>query len=331
MYLIFIAIILYGFLILSYRYGWDNNLPAYIRDSDLKVSVVVAMKNEEKNIKRLYKNIQSQNYPKDRFEILFINDHSSDSTQEVLKNIQSDNLRCLNMPKGIYGKKYAIKKAVESANGDIIIVTDADCSFSLDWIKVIASCFYDDNVKLVSGPVSYKKKSGLFNYFQSLEFISLVGSGAASIGCERAILCNGANMAYRKDIFLELNTYASEDCVSGDDVFFLHQVKEKYPKGILFIKDSRAIVETIPSVGYRDFYNQRKRWTAKSTNYNDVSTISVSLLVLLVNLLVVVLFFLCFYDISLSIYFISFFLCKCIIDILFLRPLLRFFKRNKFF
>ena len=328
MYLIFIVIILYGFLILSYRFGWDSNSSADIIDSNLKVSVIVAVKNEEKHIKRLYKNIYSQNYPKDMFEILFINDHSTDSTEDLLKEIKSNNVRYLNMSTGVYGKKNSIKKAIDTANGDVIIITDADCTFSLDWMKTIVSCFSDDNIKLVSGPVSYKNKSGLFNAFQSLEFMSLVGSGAGSIGCKRAILCNGANMAYRKDIFLELNTYESDNCVSGDDVFLLHQVKAKYPKGILFIKDSRAIVETMPSAGYKEFYNQRKRWTAKSTNYNDVSTIYVSLLILLVNFLVLLLFFLLFYDHSLSIYFVIFFISKFIIDILFLRPVLKFFKRN---
>ena len=194
--------------------------------------------------------------------------------------------------------------------------------------KSMQDCFGNNKIKLASGPVTYKKKIGLFNSFQSLEFLSLVGSGAGSIGIGNSIFCNGANMAYRKDVFLELNTYDDDAAASGDDVFLLHQIKKYYPKGIVFIKDPRAIVSTIGSETYYEFYNQRKRWASKSINYRDTATIYVSLLVFLTNFLMLFLFLLSLYDLSIMFWFISFLCCKFIIDLIFLIPVLRFFERN---
>ena len=328
MFWVFIILVLYGSLIFSYLVGWNNTAAYYSKQYSLSVSVIVAMKDEAKNIKNLYKNLILQSYPKEKIEIIFVNDHSKDNTLELLKEIEGNNIHCLNMPENSYGKKKSIKKAAELASGDIIIVTDADCTFSYDWIRTMIDCFGNDKIKLVSGPVTYKKKRGLFNSFQSLEFLSLVGSGAGSIGSGNSIFCNGANMAYRKDIFLELNTYDDDNAASGDDVFLLHQIKKHYPKGIIFIKDPRAIVSTIGSETYYEFYNQRKRWASKSTSYRDMATIYVSLLVFLTNFLMLFLFLLCLYDLSMMFWFGIFICCKFIIDLIFLIPVLRFFGRN---
>ena len=197
-----------------------------------------------------------------------------------------------------------------------------DCTFNSNWVQKMVSCFVDSKIKLVSGPVIYKKKTGIFHDLQCLEFISLIGSGAGAIGVGSPIFCNGANMAYRKDVFLELNNFAVDKIVSGDDVFLLHAIKSKYPQSIAFIKDYDSIVTTNSINKLNDFINQRKRWVAKSSSYKDLASIYVSFLILSLNFIILFLFF---YSLKI---FVFFYVVKYIIDLIFLYPKLIFFQRK---
>ena len=242
MYLIvFIFLLLYVGLILNYYLGWRKIKPLNKLDTHRKVSVVISLRNEERNIKDLLNNLQNQLYPEDYLQFILVNDHSTDKTLDLLQPYQADNLIVIDMPSGDFGKKNAISKAVEIANGEIILITDADCSFSSEWINIMVSYFNHEKIKLVSGPVDYHWKKGFFQDLQALEFISLIGSGAGAIGSGNAIFCNGANMAFRKEVFLEVNAY-NNDIVSGDDVFLLHSIKRRYPYGIVFAKDLNATI-----------------------------------------------------------------------------------------
>jgi cellulose synthase/poly-beta-1,6-N-acetylglucosamine synthase-like glycosyltransferase len=257
-----------------------------------------------------------------------VNDHSTDATLDLLEKAKLDNLQIVNMPDGQFGKKNAIAKAVQIAKGEIILSSDADCSFSPDWVRTMVSYFSNANIMLVSGPVSLHKQNGIFQSLQALEFTSLIGSGAGAIGMENAIFCNGANMAYRKSIFLEVNDFATDKAVSGDDVFLLHSVKERYPKSIAFAKNKDAIVTTEGVQSIKGFINQRKRWTAKSSGYKDGSSIYTSLLVLFTNIVGVLLIGLFIFDTCYLDYLIYYFSIKFMVDLCLLLPVLSFFKRK---
>ncbi len=320
---------LYAFLLLNYRFGWDKLNKNVVEPKFIvKVSVVVAMRNEEAEIIRLLKRFREQVYPTDYLQFILVNDHSTDCTLDLLEKHKLDNMLIVNMPEGRFGKKSAIAEAVAIASGEIIISTDADCNFTSNWIAQMVSYFSDEKIKLVSGPVDFNKKPGVFQNLQALEFASLIGSGAGAIGSDSAIFCNGANMAYRKDVFLELNDFANDKAVSGDDVFLLHSVKNKYPKGIAFAKDSGAIVSTDALESLQAFINQRKRWTAKSSSYKDRASIYASFLVLFANLLVVYLFLSSLINIDYLSYFLYYLGIKILFDFYLLYPVLNFFKRR---
>jgi cellulose synthase/poly-beta-1,6-N-acetylglucosamine synthase-like glycosyltransferase len=232
------------------------------------------------------------------------------------------------MPNGEFGKKNAIKKAIELASGDIILASDADCSFNPKWVQTMANYFADENIKLVSGPVAYHKQKGMFLSLQALEFSSLIGSGAGAIGVNNSIFCNGANMAYRKEVFLELNDFSNDTAASGDDVFLLHSVKAKYSNAIAFAKQENAIATTDAVQTLNGFINQRKRWTAKSSGYKDFASIYASFLVLFTNLALVFLFAMHFVSIQYFELFLLFYALKFLVDLLLLTPVLKFFKRT---
>ena len=140
------------------------------------VSVVIAMRNESKHVNRLLEEITNQMYSKKKYEIIIVNDHSTDETLELLHQFKSPLIKVFSLQENEGGKKRAVKKAVSIAKGDIIITTDADCSVKPYWISKIAACFIDKKIKLVAGPVAFYNSNNIFCDLQSLEFSSLIGS-----------------------------------------------------------------------------------------------------------------------------------------------------------
>ena len=322
--------LLYCLKISKYRIGWDKIAALKHKHFIPKVSVLIAMRNEEDEIKRLISSLKKQIYPTSNFEVIIINDHSTDTTLTLLKQEENqwENLHLVCMNEGEFGKKNAIAKAMDIATGDIIITTDSDCSFTPNWVATMAAYFQDEQIKLVSGPVNFHPKSGVFQQLQALEFASLIGAGAGAIGVGSAIFCNGANMAYRKEVFLEVNDFANDKAVSGDDVFLLHSIKAKYPNSIVFAKEKNVIVTTDALNTFQAFINQRKRWAAKSSGYKDRASIYSSFLVLFTNLIGVFLVVMAFFSAHYVAYCVFFFVLKFLADLYLLVPVLGFFKRK---
>ena len=332
--MIFIQLLFFFYvgMIISFYYGWKKIEPFNLEvgSKNLTVSIVVAVRNEEENINSLVKNLKSQDYNASLFDIIIIDDHSIDNTLEILKNekIECSNLKISSLEKGVIGKKQAILKGVKLSSSDIILTTDADCKFSNSWISNMVNKFSNIDVNLISGPVAYHLEDTIFAKMQSLEFLSLVGSGAACVGLNKPIFCNAANMAYRRNIFLEVNDYKNNNVFSGDDVFLLHKIKNKYNGSTLFLKSFESIVYTSPLSNFKDFIYQRIRWASKSNSYKDFDSIVVAFLVFLVNFSLVMLLLLSPFSFFYFKYFILFFLLKLFCDYIFLKPILGFFKKN---
>jgi len=261
--------------------------------------------------------LAKQDYPLAFIEFILVDDFSEDRTFQLLKNSTID-VRVLRSDKE--GKKFAIKKGVLHAKHDFILTTDADCRFSSDWINSMISPFLQNDIYLVSGPVAYANLQNTFDKLQALEFMSLIGSGAGAIGVEKAFMCNGANMAFRKSIFSSVNEYIA----SGDDVFLLHHVKSNGGK-IAFVKERAAIVFTNAKPSIKTFINQRNRWAAKSSSYTDKTAQWIAIVVFLTNFIpLILLFFSEYHQLAL------FFTIKVIIDYCFISSLSRFFFYQKY-
>ena len=326
--IILFILLLYIVLISRYSFGW-RNIDSFSDTSFFpQVSLIIAMRNEEDQIFRLLRNLRFLTYPKDKLEIILINDHSTDDTLDILGNSDIDNLQILDMPENKNGKKDAISMGIDNARGEIILTTDADCSFDYNWVQIMVGSFVDNNIKMVAGPVCFIRQEGMLQHFQSLDFLSLVGSGAGAIGINNPIFCNGANMAYRKEVFLQINDFSNDQVASGDDVFLLHSIKARYLNSITFLKHKDAIVFTNSMQSIINLINQRKRWAAKTSAYKDNSSIYVSFLVFITNLSFVVLLLLSFSSLQFFKFFLLFYFAKCIVDYLLLYPVLNFFSRK---
>jgi len=233
------------------------------------VTIIIPARNEEKNIRACLQDILNQKYPDELTEIIVVDDHSADRTAEYVRELIHQNPRrklslLHNRSAGIkLYKKQAISAAVQNARGELIITTDADCRMSNRWLESIVTYYEKHNPVMIVSPVQFFHVRNLFEQLQQLEFAGLVGIGAGAIAHHRPLLCNGANLAYTKKIFNEVNGFAGNETVSGDDTQLMLKVAEINPDGIHFLKSREAIVETSSMPSMVDLFHQRKRWASK--------------------------------------------------------------------
>jgi poly-beta-1,6-N-acetyl-D-glucosamine synthase len=238
----------------------------------VRVSVIVACRNEEKNLPSLLESISLQDYPGDHYEVIIVDDNSDDSTFNIASGYTLPcNLRVIrNQGKG---KKEAVRSGIEASSGTLIITTDADCSMGPGWIKTIAAFRERYDPDMIICPVRLGEHPGFFGKFQSLEFLGLQGVTAGSALLGNAVMCNGANLAFTRETYLKHMENLHPGLVSGDDIFLLHSLKKDHKAKILWLESQDAVVTTAPSASLWSYLSQRERWISKAGAYNDGLTI----------------------------------------------------------
>ncbi len=331
-----IILFLYALVIVSFLYGWKRIpffKPPTFENTDslmpISISVIVPARNEADNISQIMADLTSQNYPTENYEIIIIHDHSTDQTEELAKqDINAAlNVKLFSLPDHLSGKKAAIRFGIQKAAGQLIVTTDADCRMGKFWLKTISDYYQQYHPVLISGPVSLTGYS-IFEKLQQLEFLSLIASGAGAIGIHKPIMCNGANLIFEKQMYVDLSEELDEKYASGDDIFLLLAAKKKYKHRISFLKNPDALVLTPAGKSFSAFVEQRKRWVSKSKGYKDFDMIFVAVIVLLTNLFLAGTFVLALYNPSKIQYFLTAIFIKSIPDILLLHEITRFTNRK---
>ncbi len=285
--------LLYFIVVAVFIYGWFTlKQDDFFDEASEKVSVVVAVRNEEKNISGLLNALLHQTYSHQKFEIIIVNDHSEDNTVKLIEDFSAlnDTMNIKLLQVSGLGKKQAVSQGIKNSANRLILTTDGDCVPPKRWIETMAGYFVKHRPRIILGAVAFWGEKSLKQRFFSLDFMSLVASGAGSAGAGLPFMGNAANMAFDKTVF---NDFGQQQAyASGDDVFLIHWVKKHYGgKSIHFLKDVRALVVTRPPEGWRVFLNQRLRWASKAKGYYDGWSIMVSGVVLLFNLGLAALFF----------------------------------------
>ena len=291
--LLLVLSLFYLAIIAVFTYGWFTLKKNERFDSvgTEKASVVVAVRNEEKNILSLLDALWQQTRGPQFFEVILVDDHSEDNTVTLIHDftVSHPDMKIKLLHASGTGKKQAISQGIETATNKFIITTDGDCIPHKQWIAKITDYFGKHQPKIILGPVVYSNEKGLWQQLFSLDFISLVASGAGSAGTGLPFMGNAANMAFDKTVFN--NRHLQEGYSSGDDVFLIHAIKNKYGnRSIQFLKDTRALVSTKAPENLASFFNQRLRWASKAKGYRDFWSLTVSWIVLLFNLGMVLLF-----------------------------------------
>lgn len=259
------------------------------------VTIIVPARNEESFIRQCLEGLIAQDFPGQLFEIIVVDDHSNDSTLQIVRDIAQFTdrikLRVYSLSEA-EGKKAAIKLAMKFATGTLVLCTDADCSHPKGWVSAMVKCFELESPVFISAPVLLKSNGRFFGLFQELEFMSLIASGAGAIGSGTPVMCNGANLGFSSKAYKNLRDDAMKaDLSSGDDVFLMLSMKKAFGSSkIAFAKNKDAIVIAQAARTMSGLVKQRLRWVSKSHAYRDAFLIFTALSVMSMNSVIVVAF-----------------------------------------
>jgi len=300
-----------------------------------RFTVIVPFRNEAARLPTLLESISEINYPKDKFEILFVDDDSNDDSVKLidkfLKTIRNGskvikNNRITNAP-----KKDAITTAIALAKHDWIVTTDADCILPKYWLDTFDCFIQSHNVKFIIAPVTYVNSDSFLKRFQALDFLSLQGTTIGSFGIKRPFLCNGANLAYQVSLFKSVRGFEGNSQIgSGDDVFLLQKAIKLELHNVGYLKSSHAIVSTFPEPNLKLLLSQRMRWAAKTSNYSDWYGKLTGVVVLFMNALVICLIMVTAAGIVFPKVLLYTFLIKFCVDFLLLFKTTRFFGQENY-
>ena len=286
----FLAVIaLYVLLILTLCFGWaqaQEHEVVKVVDHHRFLSVVVPFRNEEQNIEALVADLCAQQYPAAAFELIFVNDHSTDRSAEVLTRAISalPNTSFVSLT-NTQGKKAALTEGIGLARGEVVVTTDADCRFSAGWLACINRHFQNSSTHAVVGAVKVMEQPNAWPRLQAMEQLSLVAVMAGSSGLGKPVLCNGANFAFLKSTFHEVDGYAGNwHIASGDDEFLMRKILKAHPGSVHFMRDDASVVATHAQPSLHSFLQQRLRWAGKWRYNTSVVAKALAVVVLAVQL-----------------------------------------------
>ena len=340
--------LIYACLIIYYRQSWvripmGNGQWAMGNQPSTVISVIIPARNEEANIEACLRSVTSQSYPGNLFEVIVVDDFSTDKTAEIIRSFADKNVSLISLKdytkQGELNsyKKKAIEIAISKAKGELIVTTDADCIVKNKWLQTIASFYEKHHPVFIAAPVTYFPSpagEGLgvsfLKIFQSLDFMTLQGITGASVYKKFHSMCNGANLAYEKKVFSEVDGFTGIDNIaSGDDMLLMHKIFNRYPDKVMFLKSPDAVVQTKPAGSLKEFLNQRIRWASKADKYSDKKITGVLLLVYLVNVWIFFLGILSVFYHQLFLWFVGVLITKTLVELYFLYPVAGFFKKQK--
>lgn len=273
--IIFILLLLlfYTFVLSRLIQGVHRLTPGENSDI-LNISVVVAARNEEKNLEYLLNALVKQDYPIEKHEIIIVDDRSTDDTAKIVNTFEKkySHVRLIKITKteqGIAPKKKALDEGIRHAKGEIVVITDADTIPGIRWLKSINN-YFDPSVGLVAGfsPLDRSKNSNIFSKFIRLDSLALAAVAAGSFGLDFPLTCNARNLAYRKKVYEQIGGFRDiGHIISGDDDLLLHTIRKKTGWQMKYMIDREAMVSSIAPSSFKEFANQRIRHASKGKYY----------------------------------------------------------------
>ncbi|MFN0189944.1 MAG: glycosyltransferase [Bacteroidia bacterium] len=264
----------YLLLLLWYRQHWQmarTIFPESMQRDELPtVSVIVPVRNEGMNLTLFLEQLPKQNYPKDKVEWIFVNDQSEDDSLEILNSFASTPIVVLSLqPSEGKGKKFALKKGIEQARGCWIVTTDADCTFNENWILSLIENGVDKNADMVCGTVQVNSNQSFIQNFQAMETGILQLSAIGSIHAGFPLLNTGASLAFKKEAWLKVQGYTSnEHIASGDDTFLMLSIHQQNDLKVIGCPANNANVSTHAVNSWQEIISQRLRWNGKVKHYH---------------------------------------------------------------
>lgn len=299
-------------------------------------SVVIPFRNEADALPALLVSLQKLHYPNEAFEIIFVDDASTDASEAIIHKMlhESSLLYTIlkNQRHSASPKKDAIQTAIQKAAYPWIITTDADCRLPPNWLHAFTTAISQQDPVMLCGPVVYSTNDTFLQHFQHLDALSLQAVTMGSFYFKKPLLCNGANLAYTKEAFYAVKGFTENDHIgSGDDVFLLQKMELAFPGRVQYVKCEAAIVTTTPVPSWQELFQQRIRWASKTTAVKNGYTTTLGILVFLTQLFLLLGWIYCFFEPRFILIFAAFFSIKLLADYVTLRISRRFFRKNSSF
>lgn len=325
----------YATIILSYWRAWRRVVP-YRAPATFQpttaISVIVPARNEEANIVACLQSLLSQSYPAGLFDIIVVDDFSTDATAERVRALADPRIRLLRM-QDVAGmdadsssKKKAIAQAVAIAKHPLVVTTDADCICPPDWLRTLSAWQEMHGSYFFAAPVRYAEGKGLLHLFQSLDFMTLQGITIAAASNGMHVMSNGANLGYVRSVFLHIGGFSGVDHIaSGDDMLLQQKFVSLDPTRVSYCTSPDAIVTTRPAESWREFFQQRIRWASKARHYNERGLLFILIVVYLFNLLLLAMPFMGLLDKDYLWIALALLAMKALVELIFLIPVARFF------
>ncbi len=265
-----------------------------VSSADAFISIVMSARNEEATIRECLEQIIKQNFSKQHFEIILIDDASEDNTYKIaLSILEKSGLSYQLIKQDTHkGKKQNIATAIEKAKGSIIITSDADVVYRHpNWLLTVSNYFKAYSPNMLIMPIDFETQSGFLTKFQVTENLALTAITAGYSGIKKSFMCNGANLAFKKNAYELVSGYQSHLHISsGEDVFLMEDIKKINPQSIHYALIRELIVKTAAINTIKDLFQQRIRWASKAKYNSNNLNVFAGFIILVANLLFLALF-----------------------------------------
>lgn len=252
------------------------------------ITIIIPFRNEAQALPQLWNALLPQLQSTSGAHVIFIDDHSSDNSAQLIAGFQQNYPRItFTSQTTSHGKKSGVHIGVDLAQTAWVTALDADTLPHRNWLQQLAAYTFQSTDDLYILPLHIGPAQSFIGKLQEIEFLSVMGVTAAMAMAKHPVLCNGANLCFRKQAYLEVLPQRSDmHITSGDDLFLLQALKPR--GGVRWIHDPETIVRTAPHLSWIDLLAQRLRWMGKTTRIADHALQNTARLTFAMNAIVVI-------------------------------------------
>jgi 1,2-diacylglycerol 3-beta-glucosyltransferase len=263
------AVVFYGSRTILFMVGAMRErayaVPEHTDDHPM-ISVIVPARNEESVIERCIRSIMSVHYPREAFELIIVNDQSDDATVSIVEALQQEfpTIRLLHtehlpMPSlSLRGKPRALHIGIMQAQGELLMMTDADCTVEPEWLTTAAKVFADPHIGMMPS-FTVINQPDIFARLQGLMWVFNHTMASAGIGLRQPLGCFGNNITLRAQVYQEIGGYPAIPFSVTEDLALLQTVAQTSWE-IRYVCDHRLKVTTNPCMTLGEFLKQQHRW-----------------------------------------------------------------------
>ena len=246
------------------------------------VSIVVCARNEERTIRQCIGSLIRLDYPIDKTEIILVDDESDDATRTIMEEFGRgfSNIRVLSTdqePRELPGKQRPLNYGIRESHGEIVLVTDADCTVLPGWVKGHCAAYGNPAIGITGGVTTVSEEyRSLFARIQGAELVSKLGiaMGSAGLGLPQTIM--GNNVSFRRDAYEKCGGFRAIGSTIVEDMMLMNAVIKRTEYRLGWAGTSGSVVRTRPDSTFRSIIQQRLRWLTELKNFSSFGKLCIA-------------------------------------------------------